>query len=81
MTGYYVSVRPDGSYEVYATTNGIDRTPVPTGVFGKPRDAIRYAEMRDAHISPLRSSGEAPASPPAGASPDALTGTDRHLGR
>lgn len=54
----------NGQHVVCATTDGRDHLPVPHGVFGKPRDAIRYAEMRNQHISPLRSSVEASVSLP-----------------
>lgn len=47
-------VHHDGRYRVCMTTNGIDHRPIPSGVFGSPRDAIRYAEMRELHVSALR---------------------------
>jgi hypothetical protein len=59
MTYYHCHVR-DGRYQVCATTNGLDHMPIPTGVFGKPRDAIRYAAMRAADVQPIRLSGEDP---------------------
>lgn len=64
MTGFYCHVRDDGSYGVHMTTNGHDRIPVPTAIFGKPRDAVRYAEMREQHVSPMRARVEEPASAP-----------------
>lgn len=83
MSGFYCHVRPDGSYGVHMTTNGIDRIPVPTAIFGKPRDAIRYAEMRDQHVSPMREPVETSAVLPlvtdVSASP--LTGTHRPRSR
>lgn len=77
MSPYYgIAVRLDGAYEVYMTDDGIRRTPVPSAIYDKPRDAIRYADMRQANISPLRAPGDEPASPPAGSSSGVLTGTD-----
>ena len=56
MTDFFaVHVRPDGTHEVYITPDGISRIPVPRAAFGNPRDAIRYAEMRQLAVSPLRS--------------------------
>lgn len=53
---YHCHVR-EGRHVVCATTNGLDHSPVPTGAFGKPMDAIRYADMRNANVQPLRSLG------------------------
>ena len=54
MTYYGIEVRPDGRHQVYATDDGIQRTPIPDAVFEGPRAAIVYAEMRQQDISPLR---------------------------
>lgn len=58
MTGYYVRVREDGRHQVFATTNGIDRTDVPHADYEQPLPAIRYAQMREAEVSPLRDRAE-----------------------
>ncbi len=65
----------DGRYVVGGTTNGIDFRPIPTGAFGKPRDAVRYAEMRERNVQPLRTDGEGPTDLPqsTGPSPAVLT--------
>ena len=55
MSDFYgCRVRDDYSHEVYVTTDGRDRIPLPRAAFGNPREAIRYAEMRQANVSPLR---------------------------
>ena len=78
MTGFYCHVRPDGSYGVHMTTNGHDRIPVPDAIFGNPRDAIRFAEMRELNVSPLRApEGAATDLPQSPAAPSGfLTGPD-----
>lgn len=54
MSPYYV-IRLDGDrYRVGVTTDGTDFAPIPSGAFGTPREAIRYAEMRQLQVSPLR---------------------------
>jgi hypothetical protein len=60
-----------GRHQVCATTNGLDHQPIPSASFGTPREAIRYASMREADIQPVRSSGEdpAPSAPPRGWGP------------
>lgn len=65
MTYYAIRVREDGRHQVYTTTNGRDRLDIPTAAFGKPRDAIRYCEMREARISPLRAPGPLTGTAPA----------------
>ena len=77
MTFYGIEVRADGRHQVFATDDGIRRTPVPTAIFGKPRDAIRYAEMRERQVSPLRApEGAAADLPlPSAAPSGVLTGT------
>lgn len=65
----------DGQYVVYETTDGIHRTYLPRAVFGSPRKAIAYADMRQQAISPLRAPGEA--GTPSPASPGALTGAGK----
>lgn len=57
MTYFGIEV-VDGQHQVYTTPDGIRRTPIPHAAFGRPRDAIRYVEMRQANVSPLRASVE-----------------------
>jgi len=45
----------DGRHVTGYTTDGIDFYPIPKAAFASPRDAIRYAEMRQLAVSPLRS--------------------------
>jgi hypothetical protein len=72
MTYFAIAVI-DGQYRVYETRDGIARTYIPTGAFGKPMDAVRYADMRQAQTSPLRAPDEDPVVPPlAGSSSGAL---------
>jgi hypothetical protein len=76
MTPAYHAHVDSGRYVACVTTNGLDHIRIPTAAFGKPRDAIRYCEMRQAAVSPLRSSDDDPASaPPAGSSPEQPTGS------
>lgn len=60
-----------GHYVACVTTTGLDHQRVPRGAFGKPLDAIRYCDMRQAAVSPLRAPGEA--GTPSPASPGVLT--------
>lgn len=64
---YGIEVR-DGQHVVYETTDGIHRTYLPRAVFGSPRKAIAYADMRQAAISPLRVRDEPEVSLPSGSS-------------
>ena len=57
-TFYGIEVDAEGRHRVYATDDGISRIPVPRAAFGNPRDAIRYAEMRQTQVSPLRSADD-----------------------
>jgi hypothetical protein len=54
----------DTRYQVGWTTDGRDFHPIPSGAFGRPRDAYRYTELRQQAVSPLRASVVDPASPP-----------------
>jgi hypothetical protein len=54
VTDFYKVRVVDGRHHVGITTNGLDWLPIPTAAFGTPREAIRYAAMRQAGISPLR---------------------------
>ena len=77
MTDYFgVSVRADGRHEVYITPDGIVRYPIPRAAFGNPRDAIRYAEMRQRATRPLREADDvtdARSRTPSSVSPSGLT--------
>lgn len=46
----------DGQHQVGITTDGRDFVAIPRAAFGKPRDAVRYAELRQQAVSPLRGS-------------------------
>ena len=48
----------DGRHVAGYTTDGRDWYPIPKAAFGSPRDAVRYCEMRQAKVSPLRSRQE-----------------------
>lgn len=63
-----------GQHVVGYTTDGIDWYPLPRATFGDPRAAIAYADMRQAHISPLRSSAEVATHPSVAASAESLRG-------
>ena len=69
MSRYYAIRVIDGRHVVGVTTDGRDFVPIPTGAFGKPRDAIRYAELRQRDTSPLRGPEEEPGVPPCPALP------------
>ena len=64
MSTYYLIRVIDGRFQVGATTDGIDFAPLPRAAFGTPREAIRYADMRQQNTSPLRSSVEGSTAPP-----------------
>lgn len=68
---YAVRVTADG-YQVGVTTDGRDFSPIPRAAFGKPLDAVRYAELRQQAVSPLRVSDEDVA-PPSASSIEPLT--------
>jgi hypothetical protein len=66
----------DGLYVPGMTTDGRDFLPITNAADKRPMPAIRYADMRNANVSPLRSSDDDPASaPPAGSSPEQPTGS------
>ena len=54
MSPFYGIAVIEGQHQVYRTTDGIEREYLPHAAFGKPRDAIRYADMRQADVQPLR---------------------------
>jgi hypothetical protein len=54
MNYFGIRVRDDGLHEVYVTEDGISKMPLPRAVFVRPRDAVRFADMRQAGVSPLR---------------------------
>lgn len=54
MTGYYVRVREDGRHQVYEYRPGHPTTDVPHADYSKPKEAIDYALMREAAVSPVR---------------------------
>lgn len=54
MTDFFAIRYVDGRHQVGMTSDGRDFIPLPRAAFGNPRDAIRYAEMRQANVSPLR---------------------------
>lgn len=73
MTPFYaVRVTADG-YQVGVTTDGRDFSPIPRAAFANPRDAVRYADLRQSAVSPLRVSGEDVVTPPATSSLEPLT--------
>ena len=72
MSPYYVIRVDGGRFQVGVTTDGTDFSPIPTGAFGTPREAIRYAEMRQLQVSPLRAPVESEVSLPS-ASAGSLT--------
>lgn len=77
VTFYCIRVLGDGRHQVGTTTDGRDFLAIPRAAFGSPRDAIRYADMRQAHISPLRSPEDGRGDPsPSLPSSGVLTGTD-----
>jgi hypothetical protein len=63
----------DAGFQVGITTDGRDFVPIPRAAFGKPRDAVRYAELRQQAVSPLRVSVEDVGSPPLTSSVEPLT--------
>ena len=69
----FYSIRIVGDRHVVGiTTNGVDWLPLPRAAFGNPRDAIRYADMRQRDISPLRVAEDVaahPAGAPSSATP------------
>lgn len=73
MTPFYAVRVTDDGYQVGVTTDGRDFAPIPRAVFAKPRDAVRYAELRQQAVSPLRASGEDVVVPLATSSPEPLT--------
>src|SRR5690349_16380597 len=54
MSDYFCIRYVDGRHQVGMTSDGRDFIPLPRAAFGNPRDAIRYAEMRQMAVSPLR---------------------------
>lgn len=75
MTTYMVRVTDDLKYQVYLTTNGIDRRDVGP-VHERPRAAVRYADNLERGM-PVTQPLRAPAEPPGGLPPLAI----RRLGR
>ena len=75
MSPFYAIRYIDGQHVVGVTTDGRDFAPLPRAAFGKPRDAIRYAEMRQRAVSPLRAPGETET--PSSVSPGVLTGAGK----
>lgn len=73
MSPYYRVRWTGDGYQVGVTTDGRDFAPIPRAAFGKPLDAVRYAELRQQAVSPLRASGEDVVVPLATSSPEPLT--------
>jgi hypothetical protein len=80
MNRYHCIRIVDDRYQVGVTTDGRDFVPLPRAAFGNPRDAIRYADMRQADVSPLREADDevggavrAVIPAPSSASPSGLT--------
>lgn len=72
MTPFYRVRWDESGYQVGMTTDGRDFVAIPRAAFGKPRDAVRYAELRQQAVSPLRVSG-VDAAPPSASTPEPLT--------
>lgn len=73
MTPFY-RVRWEGpDYQVGITTDGRDFVAIPEATFGEPLPAVRYAELRQQAVSPLRASVEDVGSPPLTSSVEPLT--------
>jgi hypothetical protein len=60
MSDYFCVHVVEGRHVVGYTTSGLDFYPLPRAAFGSPRDAVRFAEMRQANVSPLRPGSEVP---------------------
>ena len=81
MSDLYFCIRVvDGRHVTGYTTDGLDFYPIPKGAFASPRDAIRYAEMRQRQVSPLREADDetdARSRTPSSVSPSGLTTAGR----